>query len=323
MSSSQTPGPRAGRRFGNYEILSLLGKGGMAEVYRARIVEGPRAGWEVALKRLHPHLSRDKGSIDLFTVEADLSRALEHPNIVKVLEVGVERGVYFIAMELVDGRDLGQLLRKCRDRGIPLPVDFAVFLIRTLLDALAYAHAAVGRDGHPLRLVHCDISPSNLFISRTGEIKLGDFGVARVRAGALPLPPEQGVEAEVLGKPYYVSPEALRGEVSQLSDLWAANVMLYECLTLSRPFQGEDPDEVFASIREGRFSPVRDVRPEVSEALAAVVARGFERRREDRHESAAQFAEALAPHCDERIGTPLAIAAVVRGLFGAESKRAP
>lgn len=317
------PGPESaapvGRHFGNYQILSLLGKGGMAEVYRARVVEGPQEGWEVALKRLHPHLGRDPQSVQLFATEAELSRVLEHPNIVKVLEVGSNAGVYFMAMELVDGRDLGHILRRCRDRAIPLPIDFAVFLGRTLLDALAYAHSVTGPDGHPLRLVHCDVSPSNLFISRTGEIKLGDFGVARVRAG--PLTPTLDGEADVLGKPFYVSPEALVGEVSQPADLWAANVVLYECLTLTRPFSGKDPMEVFRAIRDRSYRPARELRPEIPPALEAVIERAFAAKPGDRFTSAAEFAQALAPLYDERIGTPLAIAAVVRGLFGAEARR--
>lgn len=311
----------AGRRFGNYEILSLLGRGGMAEVYRARVLEGERAGWEVALKRLHPHLARDPASLELFATEAELSRVLEHPNIVKVLEVGEHGGVFFMAMELVDGRDLGHILRRCRERSIPLPIDFAVFLGKTLLDALSYAHEVTGPDRTPLRLVHCDVSPSNLFISRTGEIKLGDFGVARVRTGTLT--PALEDETDVLGKPFYVSPEALVGEVARPMDLWAANVVLYECLTLERPFSGKDPLEVFDAIRRGQFRRPREVRPEIPAALEEVLLRAFSPEPEARFESAADFAQALAPHYDERIGTSLAIAAVVRGLFGAEAKRHP
>ncbi len=311
MSTPSTPKPP--RLFGNYEILSVLGKGGMAEVYRARVLSGPREGWTVALKRLLPALTRDPASIELFAREADLSTKLDHPNIVKVLEVGVHEAVYFIVMELVDGRDLGHILRRCKHRGIPLPVDFAVYLGKVLLEALSYAHHATGAKGEPLGIVHCDISPSNLFISRVGEIKLGDFGVARVRVGGT----LQGGSAEVLGKPYYLSPEALRGVISPEVDLWAATVVLYELLTLERPFTGSTPEEVFDNIRARRYRPLRTLRPEVPDALEAVVAKAFALRPEDRFRTSEEFAKALEPHYDERVGTPLAIAAVVRGLFGA------
>lgn len=309
---SQPPAPgKTLRVFGNYEILSVLGKGGMAEVYRARVRSGPREGWTVALKRLLPALTRDPASVALFAREAQLSKQLHHPNIVTVLDAGALEGIYFIVMELVDGRDLGQILRRCKVRGIPLPLDFAVYLGKVLLEALAYAHSATGPQGEPLGIVHCDVSPSNLFISRVGEIKLGDFGVSRVLVdGKL-----QG--GEVLGKPYYLSPESLLGEVNPAADLWAATVVLYELLTLERPFVGATPDEVFAAIWSLQYRPLRELRPDVPEALEAVVHRAFSKRPEDRFTSAEEFAQALTPHYDERVGTPLAIAAVVRGLFGA------
>jgi serine/threonine-protein kinase len=309
---SQTPSPpKAQRVFGPYEILSVLGKGGMAEVYRARVLSGPREGWTVALKRLLPALTADPDSVTLFSREAQLSKQLHHPNIVTVLDAGELEGIYFIVMELVDGRDLGQILRRCKVRGIPLPLDFAVYLGKVLLEALAYAHSATGAQGEPLGIVHCDVSPSNLFISRVGEIKLGDFGVSRVLVdGKLQ-------EGEVLGKPYYLSPESLLVEVSPEADLWAATVVLYELLTLERPFTGATPDEVFQAIRSRAYRPLRELRPEVPEALEDVVRRAFSERPEDRFTTAESFAQALAPHYDERVGTPLAIAAVVRGLFGA------
>ncbi|MBJ6764266.1 serine/threonine protein kinase [Myxococcaceae bacterium JPH2] len=304
------------RVFGNYEILSVLGKGGMAEVYRARVRSGPFEGWTVALKRLLPSLTRDPASVTLFAREAHLSRQLDHPNIVKVLDAGVLEGVSFIVMDLVDGRDLGQILRRCKVRGIPLPIDFAVYLGKVLMEALAYAHTATGPGGEPLGIVHCDVSPSNLFISRVGEIKLGDFGVSRVLVdGQL-----QG--GEVLGKPYYLSPESLQGAVSPEADLWAATVVLYELLTLHRPFTGATPEEVFAGILSRNYQPLRSLRPDIPAALEEVVARAFSERIEDRFPSAEAYAHALAPHYDERVGTPLAIAAVVRGLFGASDDTA-
>ncbi len=301
----QTP-----RQFGNYEILSLLGKGGMAEVYRAKVRTGPREGWTVALKWLPPELAQNPEYVDLFASEADLSKFLDHPNIVKVLEVGILDGVYFMAMELVDGRDLGQIVRRCKQRGIPLPIDFAVYLAKVILEALGYAHQAKSPSGAPLEIVHADVSPSNVFISRTGEIKLGDFGIARAAAAAQ--------QPELLGKPYYLSPVVLAGQMTRAADLWAANDILYELLTLERPFIGKTPEEVFAAIRGRRYRYLREVRPEVSPALEFISDRGFTMDPKLRFQTAEEFAAALGPHYDENVGTPLAIAAVVRGLFGTE-----
>jgi len=304
--------PAASHRFGNYEILSLLGRGGMAEVYRARVLSGPREGWPVAIKRLPQGLASDTAYVDRFTSEADLTRFLDHPNIVKVLEVGDVEGIYYMAMELVDGRDLGQILRRCKQRGIPLPIDFGVYLCKVLLDALGYAHEAVGPRGDKLGIIHCDVSPSNVFISRTGEIKLGDFGIARAQASA--------IDTDLLGKPYYLSPEMLDGSVTVEADLWSAAVILYELLTLERPFQGGTRDAVFAAIRGRLYQPVIELRPEISQELSGIVDKAFAEDPADRFADAAEFAISLDPHYDDQVGTPLAIAAVVRGLFGATSE---
>lgn len=290
-------------RFGRYEIVSKLGRGGMAEVYRARVLEGEGAGTEVALKRLLPELAGDPGYVAQFLAEGKLSLQLEHPAIVRTYEAGELGGVYFLAMELVEGRDLGQILRRCHKREIHLPVDFAVFLVRTLLEALGHAHAA--------KIVHGDVSPSNLFISRLGEIKLGDFGSARPRVTS------SVVETSaVAGKPYYLSPEALEGALTPAADLWASGVVLYELLTGARPFVGTTPEEVFAAVRAGTYLPPRALRPEVAPTLEGVIRRSLAPAPEERFPGAAHFARALEPHWDERVGTPLAIAAVVRGLFG-------
>jgi serine/threonine-protein kinase len=303
------PTPTSDRpRVGNYELLSLLGRGGMAEVFYARAVGGPHVGQYVAIKRLLPNLATDPVAVELFTGEADLSRLLVHPHIVRTLDVGTYQGGYFLVMEHVDGRDLGQVLRRCQSRGVMLPIDFAVYLARVLLEALAYAHTAKGRSGRPLDVVHCDVSPSNVFISRTGEVKLGDFGVARIRGLA--------ADGPMAGKPAYLSPEAMEGEVAPSGDVWAASVTLYELLTLRKPFPGKKPLEIAASVRAGQYIPVREVRPEIPEVLATLLEMSFAQDPALRLTSAGDFAQALEPLMDERVGNPLAIAALVRGLFG-------
>ncbi len=299
-------------KFSRYDIEVMIGKGGMAEVYRAKVLEGPYEGRSVALKRLLPDLSKDPHYVDLFTKEADLSRMLHHPNVIEVLDAGEYKGVYFIVMDFLDGRDLGQVLARCRQRHIQLPVDFAVFLVKTLLDALEYAHHLKGPHGQPLSLVHCDVSPSNLFISRTGEIKLGDFGIAKVRTME-----GSSTGSKGWGKAYYLSPEQLDGEVEPSADLWASAATLYELLTLDRPFVGKDANEVARAIRQQKYTPVQERRPEVPEELAAVISLAFSREPSERYPTAADFADAIRPYYNDLVGTPLAIAAVVRGLFGA------
>ena len=281
----------------------------MGEVYRASVIAGPRKGSSVALKRLAPSLAAHAEYVERFTTEADVCKLLDHPHIVKVLDVGVCQETYFIAMELIDGTDLGRLLRRCRRAQIQLPVDFAVYLGKVLLDALAYAHGAVSASGAPLEIVHCDVSPSNLFISRMGEVKLGDFGVARVRRWG-------GGEGDIAGKVHYLSPEAIEGQLTPAADLWAATVTLYELLTLQRPFSGPSNSAVIEAIQRRQYRPLRELRPELAGPLAAVVDRALALEPSARFSSADELAQTLTGLFDERIGTPLAIAALVRGLFG-------
>lgn len=295
-------------RIGPYEVLRLLGRGGMAEVFRVRSHFGKHAGREFALKRLLPSLEADAEAVRLFTAEATLSRHLHHKNIVEVVDVGQHGDTIYMVMEFIDGRDAGQIVKRCRQKNVFWPIDFALYLTTALLEALDYAHSATGPDGQVLNIVHCDVSPSNFFVSRTGDLKLGDFGVARSLL--------EGGPAPVMGKPYYLSPEVLVGRLSKAVDLWAVAVTMYELLTLQRPFQGKTPAEVYEAIKASRYVPLQALRPEVPSVLEGVVARAFDTDPELRFMSAAEFSEAIRPLLDERVGTPLAISAVVRGLFG-------
>jgi len=311
-----SPGPISQKvlpRFGKFEVLQLLGRGGMAEVYKARIVEGPRTGEWVALKRLSPKLSQDSEALDLFTGEADISRLLHHPNIVQVFETGVVGDLYYLAMEFVDGRDLAQILSRCRERKIVLPVTFAVHIARAMLDALSYAHGALGPTGQPLNIIHCDVSPSNLFISRAGEIKLGDFGIAKVRAHG-----DFDPSGTLWGKLAYLAPEVLeRAPLTPQVDLWSAGAVLYECLAGQRAIQGANTEALKEVLRAARIAPLDSLRTGLPAGLAAVVHKSFAKKPQDRFATAAEFRAALRPYDDEAVGGVLGIASMVRGLFGA------
>jgi serine/threonine-protein kinase len=298
-------------RFGKYEIFQLLGHGGMAEVYKAKVLDGPRAGQTVALKRLTPKLTNDPEAVDLFCGEADISGMLKHRHIVEVFEAGMVGDVYYLAMEYVDGRDLALILARCRERQIFLPMNFAVHIALAALEALSYAHRAKGPTGIPLNIIHCDVSPSNLFISRLGEIKLGDFGIAKVRA--------LGDEADgtIWGKLAYLAPEQLeRKPLHPQIDLWGAALVLYECLTNERAIRGTN-EQMMDSLREGRIAGVESLRPEVPPGLSDVVHKALQVKPEMRYASADEFAAALQPFHDEISGGALGIASVVRGLFKA------
>ncbi len=292
-------------------IEALVGKGGMAEVYRARVVQGQRTGQTVAVKRLLPALAKDPAQVALFVREGELTRQLRHPAIVSVYETGVAGETPFMVMEYVDGRNLRQILAQCSARRILLPVDFAAYLAHVVAEALDYAHSACDAAGRPLGVVHCDLSPSNLFISRTGEVKLGDFGVARTGAAGA-----SGGQA-AWGKVRYLAPEQIRGEpVTPRTDLFALGAVLFELLTNEPAFPGSDVEEVGQKILQGELRSPSALRPGISHALVALCLRCMAALPAERVKSAGEFAREITSLYDPAVGTPLAIAAVVRGLFG-------
>ncbi len=311
--TSVTGGGHAAKGIAGYHLEALVGKGGMAEVYRAVAAAGPLSGQRVAVKRLLPALAGDAAYVSLFEREAEITRRLRHPAIVQVLETGVSDGAPFIVMEYVDGRNLRQVLAQCAARGILLPVDFAAYVAHVLAEALAHAHAGADADGRPLGIVHCDVSPSNVFISRVGEVKLGDFGVA-LTEGAAPNTP--GVDP--FGKPRYLAPEQILGQTpTPRTDVFALGAVFFELLTNEPAFPGRDAKEVGQRILGGELRAPSELRPEVPFALDEVVLRCVAPDPADRYPSAAAVGGDLAARYDPSVGTPLAIAAVVRGLFGA------
>jgi serine/threonine-protein kinase len=234
------------RRFGRYILHSRLGEGGMAEVFLGEAVDARGQPFKVALK-----LMRKGVSAEAFADEADLMGLLEHPNLVRRLEIGEAFGRYFIAMEFLVGGDLGELLRAHQQQGQELSVGLSVHICLEVLRALAYFHQARTRTGRPLELVHGDINPANIFISGQYEVKLGDFGVAKARG--VNIGPEDGVAA---GKLHYLSPEQTRGEpLSPASDLFTVGIVLHELVVGAPPFlpDSESPEQVMAAIRAGKL----------------------------------------------------------------------
>jgi serine/threonine protein kinase len=281
----------------------------MAEVFRGRALSGPRAGWPVAIKMLLPDTAHDPEQVRLFGREAAITSILRHPHIVEIYDVGMAEDGPFIVMEYVDGKNLRQVLSRCAARRISLPVDFAAYLSHVLAQALDHAHRVRDQRGRPLGLVHCDVSPQNVFISRRGEVKLGDFGVARA-AG-------EGRGQAAYGKVRYLAPEQLQGgEVGPRTDVFALGAVLFEMLTNQPAFPGDDPQDVARRIVSGERRAPSSLRPEVPFELDELVLRALGPH--DRIETAAEFASLVDGRYDPRVGTELAIAAVVRGLFGAE-----
>lgn len=274
------------------ELQEPLGKGGLCEVFAARVLEGPLRGERVAVKRLLPERLRDPEARAMLVNEAEIGRWLDHPHVLKCHGLGELEGRPFVALELIEGVDLQKLLEHCKRRKILLPAQVALYITRAVLEALAHAHAANAQGGKPLALVHCDVTPANVLVSVTGEVKLGDFGAASARWGA-------ARATHRLGKAGYRSPELLAGKVSQQDDLWSAAVLLYEQLTLQLPFSG---------------GTEALLRPDVPPGVWVLLQRALSRAPRERFTTAEQFSRAVARMCDEKVATPLAVAAVVRAL---------
>ncbi len=255
--------------FGRYLLESKLTSGGMGEIFLARVLGA--AGFEkrVVIKRILPHLAESNEFVERFLDEGRLLVRLNHGNIVQVLDMGEVDGTYFLAMEYVDGLDLRALLQRIRREEEVLPVRLAMHILVELAKGLSYAHNRVDDDGVRLNVIHRDVSPSNVMVSRTGEVKLLDFGIAKVAARF-----NQSISGSLHGKFLYMSPEqAAARPLDHRSDLFSLGSLAYELLTGERPFAGESELKTLDLIRSGVHKPVRDVREDVPAEVEAIVER--------------------------------------------------
>ena len=261
--------------FGNFRLEALIGRGGMAEVYRAEVLAGEHAGQMVAIKRLLPEFVGSELHADLFVSEADVSRQLNHRNIVRVLEIGVVKDTYYIAMQYIRGVTLGEFLRRLKRTQRAMPPNIACVIAQVVAEALDYAHRACGVGGTCLGLVHRDINPANVLLSQDGEIYLSDFGVAHVGALA------PACEGQVLaGKAPYLAPEQLSGDpVSPESDVFALGAVLFEMLTGEIAFEAETVSEIYKKVRAARVVSPSQIRSEVPVELDEITLKALRRRR--------------------------------------------
>jgi eukaryotic-like serine/threonine-protein kinase len=275
--------------FGPYLVYERLGVGGMATVHRA--LERGIEGFErvVALKRLLPHLAEDASFIRSFVREAKLASTLQHPNIVQTLELGRVGATYFISMEYIDGRDVRKILRHARKVSGPPPINVTLALMLQLCDALDYAHNRTDTDGQPLGLVHRDLSPSNLLITRGGHLKVIDFGIAKAQSAQL-----RTQTGRVKGKLAYMPPESIAGkELDARSDLFAAGVVFHELLTARPLFAQKNEYQTLLKVQRGEVAPPSTFNEGVPKELDDIVLRTLAATPDGRWESAAALRDAL------------------------------
>jgi serine/threonine protein kinase len=280
-----------------YRITDKIAAGGMAEVFKgvAESLQGFRK--TVAIKRILPSLTKNTKFVTMFLDEARLSLFLQHANIVQVFDIGHADDTYFIVMEFVEGVDLKALLEWRRRIGRRLTIGQTIYLIMEVCKGLSYAHdLSHPETGERMGIVHRDVSPANVLISRNGEIKLADFGLAKAASQLESTDP--GV---VKGKMSYLSPEAARGEnVDHRADIFAVGILLYEMLTSKRLFYGDTDYQTVELVRNAKIPPLAAQNPEVEPEFEEICRKALARRTEDRFQSATDLQDALAHYLFSR-----------------------
>jgi tRNA A-37 threonylcarbamoyl transferase component Bud32 len=255
-----------------YELLERIGAGGMAEIFRGKAVAAGGFEKPVAIKRILPHLSQDRRFVELLIAEAKILSQLRHRNIVQIFDVGLgDDNQHFLVMEFVDGMDLGKVQRGLEGRRKRLPLDLVLHIGAEVCEALQHAHAAPAPDGTPMRLVHRDVSPSNVLISRSGEVKLTDFGIAK-------RPEEQTGQHGVRGKFAYISPEqAENRHVDARSDVFSVGVLLYELALGHRLFSHLADFDALKAVRECKIPAPSDIDPALSREVEQLLRKALAR----------------------------------------------
>jgi serine/threonine-protein kinase len=307
--------------FGRYRLGERLGAGGMAVVYHAT-VDGP-AGFQrsLVIKRMHPEFARDPAFLKMLIAEARLSALLHHPNIVQVHELGEVDGEHFLAMEYVDGWDLSTVLKHATRTGQPIPPALACHIVCEVAGALAYAHGLADEQGQPLEIVHRDISPSNVMLTRQGRCKLLDFGIAKA---ASCVRDEQTRTGTLKGKLSYMSPEQADGRpIDKRTDVFALGIVFHELLVGRRLFRGSDDLHTLRLVREAEVTPPSVLRDGLTPDIDRVVLRMLARDLESRFASCEEVVAALSPLVHRLHGDPAAVRRYLDELGPVQTRSSP
>ena len=275
--------------FGKYQLFASLGRGGMADVFLA-VARGQMGFNKLAvIKRLRQALAEESAFRTMFLDEARLAARLSHPNIVHTYEVGEQNGVYFIAMEYLEGQSLNKVLKEALRRKDVVEPEVGARIIADALGGLAYAHALGDYDGRPLGIIHRDISPHNIFVTYDGHTKLVDFGIAKAALSSTET--EVGV---LKGKVAYMSPEqAMGGRIDQRADLFAMGIVLWELLARQRLMTGESAANTLHKLMNEPIPRLSKALPNVDPVLEAIVMRSLEKDPQYRFQSAGEMRDAL------------------------------
>ncbi len=277
-----------------YTITERLDHGGMAEVFRgvAESMEGFKKS--VAIKRILPNLTKNQKFVSMFLDEARLSLFLQHANIVQVFDISkTPDNAYFLVMEFVDGCNLKALIERQKQKNKRLEVAHAIYIMIECCKALQYAHALENPEtNEPLGIVHRDISPPNILLSKNGEVKLVDFGLAKANTQIEAT--DQGV---VKGKFSYLSPEAASANpVDHRADIFAVGIILWELFTGKRLFYGDTDYQTVELVRQAKIPSLSALNPEIEGELEGIIRKALARNPDDRYQDASDLSEALSQY---------------------------
>ncbi len=282
-------GQVAVRPFGKYFLVRKLAEGGMAEIFLAKQVGVEGFEKNVVIKRMLQHLSSVTDFVNMFLDEARLATRLAHPNIVQINDLGKADGCYYISMEYLAGEDFSTLLRTSARRREFVPLNISLKVMSEAATGLHYAHEFTDAKGSPMNVVHRDISPSNIFISYTGQVKVLDFGIARAESRVTNT--SAGI---VKGKYQYMSPEQARsGQVDRRADIYSMGVSLYEACTNVRPFARDNDLAILNAVLNNEFKRPRQVRPDLPEDIERIILKALAPNVSERYQTAAEFAQEL------------------------------
>ena len=270
-----------------YRKIQELASGGMGSVELSRALSGSHAGEIVAVKRLHPHLEREKHFADMFFDEAWITAGLHHPNVVEIFDWGTDSVGRYLALEFVPGDSLLALIREAKKLERPIPLDLALFIIGKTAEGLHAAHELRNEQGQLRHLVHRDVTPSNVLVGLNGEVKLIDFGVAKARDKL-----SHTSTGTIKGKFGYMSPEQARGfPIDRRSDVFSLGVVLWETLALKRLYRSESELEILRMIVDDPPVPISTVRSDVPHEIENLLQGALAKNRDDRLGSCGEFAE--------------------------------
>ncbi len=279
-------------QFGSVYLFDMIGKGGMAEIFLAKGFTDLGTEHLSVVKRILPGLSSRPGFGEMLINEAKLCSLLSHANVVQTYDLGQIEGQYYIGMEYVEGFDLNRLLGLLSRAKLAMPLPFALFIIIETLRGLDYAHRVTNDKGESLGIIHRDVSPTNVLISVDGNVKLCDFGIAKVTMGD-----DAGEivdEYHLKGKTAYMSPEHLNGEpVDCRSDLYAAGILLWELLSGRRLFKSKDEMETLQKAKSAIVPPLVDRDFPDFEKLSAIVGKALKKNPDERYQTGREFIDAL------------------------------